>query len=317
MGAVDYVTKPINPLAVRARVDHQVQLKRAHDRLMRQASEDLLAQARKEAERAADTERVNKQELELRDNFLSHVSHELRSPLTAIYMFSTLIADGLAGATTPQQDEYLGIIGKNISQLTAMVEDLLLVTAAKTGKLEVHLQAASLSTAIVDAVRTLQGPSELKGVTLSPSVSEDLVAYADPVRLLQVLIILCDNAIKFTPAGGSVKVEGHPFQIDPNFLLVEVSDTGCGIAPEMTERIFEHLYQISAVSDAGRNGLGLGLHIARELVTRQGGKIWAEALPTTGSRFSFTVPILRKEDETPVNKRPTGEFMKKISEPIG
>jgi len=295
MGAVDFVTKPINPLAVRARVNHQIELKRAHDRLMKLATEDLLAQLRKEAERAQELQRISKHELELRDHFLSHVSHELRSPLTAIYMFSSLIADGLAGATTPEQDEYLAVIAKNVDQLKAMIEDLLSVTRAKTGKLEVHMQSVSLVTAVVDAVHTVQSQSEMKGVALSSSVSNDLAAFADPVRLLQVLIILCDNAIKFTPSGGSVRIEVHPFEVDPNFLLVEVSDTGRGIQPEMTERIFEHLYQISDVSDAGRNGLGLGLHIARELINRQGGKIWAEALPMAGSRFSFTVPVFREE----------------------
>lgn len=297
MGAVDYVTKPINPLAVRARVDLQVHLKRAHDRLMQHATEDLLSQLRTEAQRAAESARIYEQELQLRDYFLSHVSHELRSPLTAIYLFSTLIADGIAGATNPQQDEYLVIIQKNISQLKSMIEDLLLVTAAKTGKLHVQLKSASLTTAVVDAVQTLQGVSGQKGIELSCSVHDELAAYADPVRLLQVLIILCDNAIKFTPPGGSVTVEAKVSATDPDLLLVEVSDTGCGIAPEMTERIFEHLYQISEISDGGRNGLGLGLHIARELVTLQGGKIWAEGLPAAGSRFSFTIPAYKHQDE--------------------
>lgn len=297
MGAVDYVTKPINPLAVRARVDHQVHLKHAHDRLMKHATEDLLAQLRAEAQRAAESERINQQELQLRDHFLSHVSHELRSPLTAIYLFSTLIADGMAGSTNPKQDEYLVIIQKNISQLKSMIEDLLLVTAAKTGKLQVQLQSASLTTAVSDAIQTLQAVSDQKGVELSGSVSDDLAAYADPVRLLQVLIILCDNAIKFTPRGGTVTVGARPSPTDPDLLLVEVSDTGCGIPTEMTERIFEHLYQISEISDGGRNGLGLGLHIARELVTLQGGKIWAEGLPSAGSRFSFTVPAYRHQGE--------------------
>ncbi len=316
MGAVDYVTKPINPLAVRARVNHQIELKRAHDRLIRQASDDLLAQAGKDAERAAETARINRQELELRDHFLSHVSHELRSPLTAIYLFSTLIADGMAGATTREQDEYLGFIAKNISQLKAMIEDLLLVTAAKTGKLVMHRRAASLKEAVDDAVHTLAGQSALKGVALSSAVSAELVVYTDPVRLLQILIILCDNAIKFTPAGGSVRIEARPFAMDLEFVVVEVSDTGCGIAPEMMERIFEHLYQISEISDAGRNGLGLGLHIARELVTKQGGRIWAEALPAGGSRFSFTVPALRKGRDLQHETAP-GEGMKEsLTQPI-
>jgi signal transduction histidine kinase len=97
--------------------------------------------------------------------------------------------------------------------------------------------------------------------------------------------------------------------------VVEVSDNGCGIAPEMTERIFEHLYQISDVSDAGRNGLGLGLHIARELVTLQGGRIWAEPVAAGGSRFSFTVPVFRKDHEMPGG--PITDIKKNLPQPIG
>jgi hypothetical protein len=114
---------------------------------------------------------------------------------------------------------------------------------------------------------------------------------ADPTRIRQILIILVDNAIKFTPTGGAVKVQTRVFEKDPGFLLVEVSDTGCGISPEMTERIFEHLYQITDPGQAGRKGLGLGLYISKELVTRQGGKIWVSSEPQKGSRFFFTVPI--------------------------
>jgi hypothetical protein len=81
------------------------------------------------------------------------------------------------------------------------------------------------------------------------------------------------------------------FEKDPGFLLVEVSDTGCGISPKMTERIFEHLYQITDLGQAGRKGLGLGLYISKELVTRQGGKIWVSSEPQKGSHFFFTLPI--------------------------
>ena len=292
MGAVDYVTKPINPLAVRARVDHQIKLKRAQDELIRLASEEQAALLAKELERAAENDRISKQELQLRDDFLSHVSHELRSPLASIHSFSTIIADGLAGQTTQQQDAYLQIIQKNVRQLHAMIEDLLAVTAVKTGKLGVHPQRVSVSESIVDAVHTLQGASDAKGVDLSFSSAADLAAYVDPSRLLQVLIILCDNAIKFTPAGGSVKVQARVFEKNLDFLVVEVSDTGCGIKPELTERIFEHLYQVTDASQAGRKGLGLGLHIARELVMLQGGEIWANnPPPEVGSQFSFTVPV--------------------------
>ena len=103
--------------------------------------------------------------------------------------------------------------------------------------------------------------------------------------------MLVDNAIKFTPTGGAVKVRSRVFEEDSGFLLVEVSDTGCGISPDMTERIFEHLYQITDPGQAGRKGLGLGLYISKELVARQGGKIWVSSELQKGSHFFFTVPI--------------------------
>jgi two-component system clock-associated histidine kinase SasA len=144
----------------------------------------------------------------------------------------------------------------------------------------------------VDAVHTAEANATAKGIKLSSVVPPKLPsAFADPVRLLQVLTILCDNAIKFTPAGGSVKVETKVFEKLPGYLLVEVSDTGCGIKPELLERVFEYLYQVTESSEAGRKGLGLGLHIAKELVTRQGGSIWATSEQGAGSVFSFTLPV--------------------------
>jgi sigma-B regulation protein RsbU (phosphoserine phosphatase) len=129
----------------------------------------------------AETELIRTQQLRLKDEFLSHVSHELRSPLTSIYSFSTIIADGLAGTTSPQQDEYLQIILRNIRQLQSMIEDLLEVTQAQTGKLNIQLQRVSLSEAITYAVDTLQAAVVAKGITLSFDSSACLpLAHADP-----------------------------------------------------------------------------------------------------------------------------------------
>jgi signal transduction histidine kinase len=239
-----------------------------------------------------ETDAIRKHQVELRDKFLSHVSHELRSPLTSIYSFSTIIADGLAGETSPQQNEYLQIILRNVGQLQAMIEDLLEVTQAKEGKLSVELEPVSLSEAISYAVDTLQGTATGKGIHLFFEASADLpAAYADATRVRQILTILLDNAMKFTPGGGAVKVAARTYEKDANLLLVEVSDTGCGIDPEAAEHIFEHLYQVTDPGRAGRSGLGLGLHIAKDLVIRQGGEIWVESEPQVGSRFFFTLPI--------------------------
>jgi signal transduction histidine kinase len=235
---------------------------------------------------------VRKNEIQQRDDFLSHVSHELRSPLTSICSFSSIIADGLAGQTTPQQDDYLQIILRNVGQLRAMIEDLLEVTQAQTGKLTVELKSIAVNEAAAYAVDTLKGAAKQKDITLSFLPSAWLPsAYADATRLRQILTILLDNAVKFTPAGGTVTVGTREYKKDGGMVLVEVSDTGCGIKPEETERIFEHLYQVTDPGSAGRRGLGLGLHIAKDLVTRQGGEIWVTSVPGKGSLFSFTLPI--------------------------
>jgi signal transduction histidine kinase len=224
--------------------------------------------------------------------FLSHVSHELRSPLTSIYSFSTIIADGLAGETTPQQGEYLQIILRNVRQLQSMIEDLLEITQAHAGKLSVELHSVSVNEAIGYAVDTLRGTATEKENTLFFDPSADLpAAYADPTRVRQILTILLDNAMKFTPTGGAVTVSARPYEKDENLLLVEVSDTGCGIGAEAAEHIFEHLYQVTDPGRAGRRGLGLGLYIAKDLVTRLGGDIWVTSEQEKGSNFFFTLPI--------------------------
>jgi signal transduction histidine kinase len=244
----------------------------------------------------AETDRIRSQQLLLKDEFLSHVSHELRSPLTSIYSFSTIISDGLAGRTSPEQDEYLQIILRNVRQLQSMIEDLLEVTQAETGKLNIELQCVSVTEAITDALDTVRGAAAAKKISLVFDPPAHLpLAHSDPTRLRQILIILFDNAVKFTPADGAVTVHLRVSGEDSNFLLAEVSDTGCGISQEASERIFEHLYQVANSSQAGRKGLGLGLHIAKELVTRMGGKIWVNSEIKKGSRFFFTAPIFSLE----------------------
>jgi hypothetical protein len=211
-----------------------------------------------EANKCRNFQFVNPQQaLKMRDDFLSNVSHELRSPLTSIYSFSSIIADGLAGATNEQQDEHLEIIQRNVRQLQSMIEDLLAVTAERTGKLNIQPQDASVSEAILDAVHTAEANATAKGIKLSCVIPPKLpLAFADPIRLLQVLTILCDNAIKFTPSGGLVKVETKVFEKVSGYLLVEVSDTGYGIKPELLGRIFEYLYQRYGVQPGWPQGSG-------------------------------------------------------------
>jgi signal transduction histidine kinase len=239
-----------------------------------------------------ETDLIRTHQMQFKDEFLSHVSHELRSPLTAIHQFVTILLDGLAGDLKSDQRQYLDIVLRNIKQLDSMINDLLEVTRVQAGKLIIELQSTSVADAIVFVVNTLQGAAQAKGITLYPDIEHGLpLVCADPTRVRQILIVLVDNAIKFTPANGAVRVKARTFDGDANRLVLEVSDSGCGISPDMTERIFERLFQAPDLAWAGRKGLGLGLYICKELVTRQGGRIWASSAPGEGAVFSFTLPI--------------------------
>ena len=239
-----------------------------------------------------ETDLIRTQQLQFKDEFLSHVSHELRSPLTAIYQFVTILQDGLAGDLNVEQHDHLGVVLRNVKQLQAMINDLVEVTRMQAGKLKIELQCTSVSDAIVYAVNTLQGAATAKGITLSSGIEPRLPsACADPTRIRQILIILLDNAIKFTPANGVVKVWARVFEEEPNFLVLEVSDSGCGISLDMTERIFERLFQTPDPALAGRKGLGLGLFICQELVARQGGQIWVRSTLGKGAVFFVTLPV--------------------------
>jgi signal transduction histidine kinase len=239
-----------------------------------------------------ETEVLRTQQLQFKDEFLSHVSHELRSPLTAIYQFVTILLDGLAGELRPEQLEYLGIVLTNVKQLRSMIDDLLEVTRVQAGKLLIDLQRTSIADALDYTTNTLQGAATSKGIALSVHVHEGLpMMCADPTRVRQILIILIDNAIKFTPVGGTVRVTARLREEFSDYLVLEIADSGCGISPEMTERIFERLFQASDRASAGRKGLGLGLYICKELVTRQGGQIWATSERGHGAVFSVTLPV--------------------------
>lgn len=240
----------------------------------------------------AEGDRMRSRQLQIKDEFFSHVSHELRSPLTAIRQFVTILTDRLAGDLNPEQDQYMEVILRNVKQLQSMIDDLFEVSGIGAGKLRIDLESASVPEAVAYTVKSLQGAAHTKEITISSDMPDGLpAAYADPIRLRQILVILVDNAIKFTPANGTVKIHVRLDDEDASRLVLEVSDSGCGISPEMSERIFERLFQTQDPASAGRKGLGLGLYICKELVTRQGGQIRVKSTSGQGAVFSVTLPV--------------------------
>jgi signal transduction histidine kinase len=298
LGAIDFVTKPINSAALVARVNNLMNLKQAQDELFQLAAQKHLQDMAAEVERSAAKDRAKNLELQMKDEFLSHVSHEMRSPLSTIYLFVTLITDRLAGDISAQQDEYLNIVLENVAQMKAMIDALLDTIRMRTGTLDVRLKSVSVGEVAEYAMHAIEQGAAAKLIDTSLHIGQDIgSAYADPARLRQVLGILLENAIKFTPSHGLVDLKVGPLESDPGFLLLQVSDTGCGISPEHTKQIFEHLFQVNSSDTSGRVALGLGLHIAKELVNLQGGTLSVESALTQGSQFRFTLPVYNGQPE--------------------
>jgi sigma-B regulation protein RsbU (phosphoserine phosphatase) len=234
-----------------------------------------------------------KQQLEFKNQFLSHVSHELRTPLTCIHQYVTILLDGLAGEIQPEQRDHLKTILRSVNQLGAMVRDLLEATRAESGKIRLAPRCIAIGDLIQSAVAMMQATAGQKGVGLEVGLDTTLpLVHADPDRILGILINLIDNAVKFTPSGGAVTVKACAVASDPEFAYISVTDTGCGIAADAKPLIFERLYQdVNAAVDSSRKGLGLGLFMAKELVGLHGGRIWFVSEPGEGTIFSFTLPL--------------------------
>ena len=236
-------------------------------------------------------EEARQERARLQENFLSHVSHELRTPLTAIYFFTTNVLDGLLGDLTPEQREHLASALDNVKQLKDMVSDLLDITRVETHKITVEPQHASPIKLVADAFSTCRTNATAKNITLRSDVAPGLpFVWADPARVRQILTNLIDNAIKFTPESGTITVEGR-LMAEDGFLCLSVSDAGCGISPENREIVFDRLAQVKSGAEVSRSGLGLGLFISKELVSRHGGRIWVESQLGHGSTFYFTLPV--------------------------
>jgi sigma-B regulation protein RsbU (phosphoserine phosphatase) len=233
-----------------------------------------------------------KQQLQFKDQFLSHVSHELRTPLTCIHQFVSILLDELSGPISAEQRDHLETAMRSVGQLRSMINDLLEATRAESGKIRVEPRCISIAKVAQQAVAMMQATAQKKKIGLEMAADARIPpVHADPERVLQILTNLLDNAIKFTSEDGSVRVTANLVDVDPAFVYVSVADTGRGISPESKALIFERLYQDSNANVDCRKGLGLGLYIVQELVRLHGGRIWVESQLGHGSTFSFTLPL--------------------------
>jgi signal transduction histidine kinase len=237
----------------------------------------------------------------MRSALLATVSHELRSPLTAISGYTdTLLHDGPWDERT--QREFLEVVALSASRLAALVDNLLDAATLEAGALRLQREPVRVERI---AERVLAQRRLLaSGFTLHLETRPGLpLAYADSLRVEQVLANLVDNAIKYSPHGGPIYV--RVFSHNSGQLAISVTDRGAGISPEHLDHLFERFYRVDRTR-AGIKGAGLGLFICKSLVESHGGSIWVESRVDAGTTFTFTLPVIADTAEVEVEPAPVG-----------
>ncbi|HEY0780168.1 MAG TPA: HAMP domain-containing sensor histidine kinase [Gemmatirosa sp.] len=230
----------------------------------------------------------------LKTQFLANISHDLRTPLTAIITHAEILGDGMLGELTERQHASVSGIIKGGRQLLAMVGDILTYARGAADQLALVPSTFALAP-VVDQMLALNAPvAERRHVTATAELTPDLPpVIADREKLSHVLNNLFGNALHFTglAGGGRVWVRAAVEGVDDERELhVEVGDTGIGIAPEHHDLVFREFAQVDSSTSRRHHGTGLGLAIARNLVELHGGRIWVESALGQGARFHFTIP---------------------------
>jgi PAS domain S-box-containing protein len=225
----------------------------------------------------------------MKSDFVSNVSHELRTPLTAIKGSVDNMLDGITGALTEKQIKYLDRIKSNADRLSRLITDLLDLSKIEAGKIELKPQHLVADSVVKDVTEALRGVAAEKLVTLDVISSRDSIPlWADRDKVIQILMNLVGNAIKFTPPQGQIKIAVE--ESDADWVKLSVIDSGPGIPAEEAIKIFDKFYQIERANSPKSKGTGLGLAISKALVEMHGGRIWIESGTHPGSTFSFSLP---------------------------
>jgi PAS domain S-box-containing protein len=225
----------------------------------------------------------------MKSAFVSNVSHELRTPLTAIKASADNMLDRLIGDLNGKQVGYLTRIKSNSDRLARLINDLLDLSTIEAGKIDLRPANLPLVTLVKEAAESLRPMAAEKLINLTVmSADPGIIAWADRDKVVQVLMNLIGNALKFTPTGGKVTIAVT--KNSAAWMQISVTDTGPGIPAEEVNKVFARFYQIGQAGTQKTQGTGLGLAISKALVEMHGGKIWVESEAGKGSIFSFTLP---------------------------
>ena len=222
----------------------------------------------------------------LRRELAANVSHDLATPLTAIQGFTEALLDGVI-QDERQREETLRVIAKEVVRLRRLVDDLGHLSRVESPKLLLDLAPLNLSTLVDETLAVLQPELEAKGVSARNRLDPEMpLALADTDKLTQVLLNLLDNALRYTPNGGTITISAA---VETGRVLVLVKDTGAGIAPEHLARIFDRFYRADASRNAATGGSGLGLAIVKAIIEAHGGSVGMESTPGKGTTVWFTL----------------------------
>ncbi len=274
-GGVDYIIKPLQQEEVLARLNAHLTIRRLQQQLQEQ---NALLQ-----EKNSQLQELNAS----KDKFFSIISHDLRSPFQVLLSLTQLLGDHLEMYSQEKIRTSVGHMRTSAEKLYALLENLLTWSRIQRGMMDYQPQHINVSSIIAQNVNLFIVNAEQKQITLSNSVQEELIVYADDNMVDAIIRNLISNALKFTHAGGNIIVSATHNEKD---VQTAVADTGTGMNAETIAKLFRLDVKYQGVGTAGEKGTGLGLNLCKDLVEKNGGAIWVESEIEKGSTFTFTLP---------------------------
>jgi PAS domain S-box-containing protein len=227
----------------------------------------------------------------LKREFLQMISHDLRTPLASIQVFLNLLSDGSYGQLTEKGQGKAEVADRNASRLINLVNDLLDIEKMESGQLKLSSEVVPISAVIDRSCDSVRAYAEQQGITIE-SMSDQAEVFADADRLVQVMVNLLGNAIKFSPKDSTVKVSVDKSSVE--WIGVRVIDQGRGVPENMREAVFQRFKQVELKDATEKKGSGLGLAICKVIIEQHGGKIGVDNNPEGGSTFWFKLPLVRQ-----------------------
>jgi signal transduction histidine kinase len=260
-----------------------IQKKRSEEALQKYADE--LSKVNMELEKA------NKELKSLdvmKDEFLSNISHELKTPLVSIKGYGELISDETLGCLNEQQKKAFGVVLRNSERLRRLIESLLFISGIESRTIQYQIEKVQIADIIDDVVNDMDLQVKEKCLKTERHVPDELpLIDGDRTRLSDMLTNLIDNAIKFTPSGGTIVLKAYE---EKKHLHIEIEDTGIGIPQELMPNLFQRFYQIDASIKRKYGGTGVGLYICKSIAEAHKGDIWIESEEGKGTTVHIRLP---------------------------